>query len=71
MALLGPYGKLISLNSQQIYYSTYNRSWVGANSGVITYRTTKMYEQKEEQITYVKVHTVPGMFDYINFEVEF
>ena len=41
---------------------------MGANSGVITYRTTKMYEQKEEQITYVQVHTVPGMFDYINFQ---
>ena len=27
-----------------------------------------MYEQKEEQTTYVQVHTVPGMFDYINFQ---
>lgn len=45
------------------------RSWVGANSGVITQRTTIMYEQREDQTTFVRVHTVPGMFDYINFKV--
>ena len=45
------------------------RSWVGANSGVITQRETIMYEQREDQTTFVRVHTVPGMFDYINFKV--
>ncbi len=45
------------------------RSWVGANSGVITQRETLMYEQREDQTTTVRVHSVPGMFDYINFKV--
>lgn len=45
------------------------RSWVGANSGAITQRETKMYEQREDQTTFVRVHTIPGMFDYINFQV--
>ena len=45
------------------------RSWVGANSGAITERQTKMYEQREDQSTYMRVHTIPGTFDYINFQV--
>ena len=28
-----------------------------------------MYEQREDTITFVRVHTIPGIFDYINFEV--
>jgi len=27
-----------------------------------------MYEQREDTITFVRVHTIPGIFDYINFE---
>ena len=29
-----------------------------------------MYEQREDTITFVRVHTIPGIFDYINFEVK-
>ena len=42
---------------------------MGANSGVITQRETKMYEQREDQETYLRVHSIPGIMDYINFEV--
>ena len=52
-----------------LFYCNFYRSWVGANSGVITQRETIMYEQREDQTTFVRVHTVPGMFDYINFKV--
>ena len=47
----------------------FNRSFVGANSGVITQRDVKMYEQREDAVTYVRVHSIPGMMNYINFEV--
>ena len=47
----------------------FNRSFVGANSGVITQRDVKMYEQREDTVTYVRVHSIPGMMNYINFEV--
>ena len=42
---------------------------MGANSGVITQRETKMYEQREDQETFLRVHSIPGIMDYINFEV--
>ena len=50
-------------------YIFFNRSFVGANSGVITQRDVKMYEQREDTVTYVRVHSIPGMMNYINFEV--
>ena len=28
-----------------------------------------MYEQREDTVTYVRVHSIPGMMNYINFEV--
>ena len=28
-----------------------------------------MYEQREDTVTYLRVHSIPGIFDYINFEV--
>ena len=45
------------------------RSWVGANSGMLTQRDLKLYEQKQEQTTYFKVHSIPGGMFYINFDV--
>ena len=44
------------------------RSWFGANSGAITQRQIKMYEQTETKTTFLRVHPIPGIFDYINFE---
>ena len=29
-----------------------------------------MYEQREEVITFLRVHPIPGIMDYINFEVK-
>ena len=45
------------------------RSWVGANSGCITQREHHMYEQRDDQITYLRVHPIPGAMDYIQYEV--
>ena len=45
------------------------RSWLGANSGAITQRQIKFYEQMEVKTTVVRVHAIPGIFGYINFEV--
>ena len=44
------------------------RSWFGANSGTITQRQIKMYEQMEVTTTFLRVHPIPGIFDYINFQ---
>ena len=30
-----------------------------------------MYEQREEVITFLRVHSIPGIMDYINFEVKY
>ena len=43
------------------------RSWIGANSGTITQREHHLYEQREDQITYLRAHTLPGLFDYHNY----
>lgn len=40
---------------------------MGANSAAITQSDLKMYESMEDQVTYIKVHMVPGLFHYINF----
>ena len=45
------------------------RSWVGANSGMLTQKDMKMYEQKEEQTTFFRVHSIPGGMIYTNFDV--
>jgi hypothetical protein len=44
------------------------RSWVGANSGTITQRELHMYEQREDQVTYLRVHSIPGLFDYLVYK---
>ena len=45
------------------------RSWVGANSGMLTQRDEIMYEQKQEQTTFWRVHSIPGALLYNNFDV--
>ena len=43
------------------------RSWVGANSGTITQRESVMYEQREDLRTYLRVHQIPGIMDYVTY----
>ena len=43
------------------------RSWVGANSGVITQRESIMYEQREDLTTFLRVHPIPGVMDYVTY----
>ena len=45
------------------------RSWVGANSGMLTQKEIKFYEQKEDQTTVFRVHSIPGGMLYTNFDV--
>merc|ERR1719347_495427 len=44
------------------------RSWVGANSGTLTQRTVINYEGREDMITYLRVHAIPGIMEYSLFE---
>jgi len=44
------------------------RSWVGANSGAITQRETIMYEQREDVRTFLRVHPIPGIMDYVTYK---
>jgi len=44
------------------------RSWVGANSGTITQRESVMYEQREDLKTYLRVHTIHGVMDYVTYK---
>ncbi len=46
------------------------RSWAGANSGTITQREHHMYERRDDQITYVRVHPIPGVMEYMVHEVK-
>jgi len=43
------------------------RSWVGANSGTITQRESIFYPQKEELRTFLRVHSIPGLMDYLTY----
>lgn len=44
------------------------RSWVGANSGTITQRESIFYPQREELRTFLRVHSIPGLMDYITYK---
>lgn len=44
------------------------RAWVGANSGTVTTREHIMYEQRDDQITHLRVHTIPGSMDYMVYK---
>ncbi len=43
------------------------RSWVGANSGPYTQREELYYEQREDVITYLRVHAIPGTMDLFDY----
>jgi hypothetical protein len=39
------------------------RSYMGANSGPLTQREHVFYEQREDIVTYLRVHAIPGVMD--------
>ncbi len=43
------------------------RSYVGANSGPLTQRTTVMYRDQVEVRTALRVHPIPGVMDFIDY----
>jgi len=43
------------------------RSWVGANSGPYTQREELFYEQREDVVTYLRVHSIPGVMDLFDY----
>jgi len=46
------------------------RSWIGANSGTLTQKEVLMYEGREDMVTFLRVHNVPGMMDFTLFQPE-
>ncbi len=43
------------------------RSYVGANSGPLTQRTHIMYRDREDIITNLRVHPIPGIMDFVDY----
>jgi hypothetical protein len=43
------------------------RGYVGANSGVTTYRVHAFYAAEEEIFTALRVHPIPGVMDYFDY----
>ena len=43
------------------------RSFVGANSGPFTQRDHILYEGREDIVTYLRVHPIPGVIDYFDY----
>ncbi|HZN55462.1 MAG TPA: hypothetical protein VFB67_09080 [Candidatus Polarisedimenticolaceae bacterium] len=43
------------------------RGYVGANSGVTTYRVHRFYEAEEDVLTALRVHALPGIVDYFDY----
>ncbi len=43
------------------------RSYIGANSGPLTQREHIFYEQREDVRTFLRVHAVPGPWDFLDF----
>jgi hypothetical protein len=43
------------------------RGYMGANSGVTTYRTHAFYATREEILTALRVHTIPGLVDFFDY----
>jgi len=43
------------------------RSYVGANSGPLTERTHLMYRDREDVITNLRVHNIPGVMDFLDY----
>ncbi|CAN5451997.1 hypothetical protein BH10ACT1_BH10ACT1_30520 [soil metagenome] len=42
------------------------RSYVGANSGPLTQRTHLMYRDREDVVTNLRVHAIPGVMDFVD-----
>jgi hypothetical protein len=42
------------------------RSYIGANSGPLTQRTHVFYRDREDVITDLRVHAIPGIMDYLD-----
>ncbi len=42
------------------------RSFLGANSGTFTQRDHILYEGREDIVTYLRVHPIPGVMDYFD-----
>jgi len=43
------------------------RGYVGANSGPTTYRIHWFYEEREEILSALRVHPIPGLMDYFDY----
>lgn len=43
------------------------RSYVGANSGPLTQRTHRFYAERVEVETVLRVHSIPGVVDYVDY----
>jgi hypothetical protein len=43
------------------------RSYVGANSGPLTQRTHRLYRDREEIQTDLRVHAIPGIMDFLDY----
>lgn len=46
------------------------RSYVGANSGPLTQRTHVLYRDRESTITFLRVHAIPGIMDYVDYSTD-
>lgn len=45
------------------------RSYVGANSGPLTQRTHVMYRDREDVTTNLRVHAIPAIMDFVDFNL--
>ncbi len=43
------------------------RSFLGANSGTFTQRDHILYDGREDIVTYLRVHPIPGVMDYFDY----
>ena len=43
------------------------RSYIGANSGPLTQREHIFYEQREDIRTFLRVHAIPGPWDFFDY----
>lgn len=46
------------------------RAYIGANSGTYTERLHLFYEQRQEMTTFLRVHALPGVTDYLDWSAE-
>ncbi|RME45167.1 MAG: hypothetical protein D6795_16955, partial [Deltaproteobacteria bacterium] len=46
------------------------RSYVGANSGPLTQRDHLFYDRREEIVSILRVHPIPGMMDFFDYAIE-